>query len=220
MSNRRRTRRQLATLAGLAAIASLRLVQRTGPLAAPLLAAGPVRAAGPELSARQLMALREGGTVLMLRHAATEAGVGDPPGYRLDDCGTQRNLSAEGRAQSERLGAWWRERGLKPAAVQASAWCRCQDTARLAFGRSETWAALNSFFDDRSREPAQTAQLREALKALREKRGGGFEVWVTHQVNIVALAGESLSVGQGLLLRSGPGTDAAVENLGRLNFEA
>jgi phosphohistidine phosphatase SixA len=188
-------------------------------LAAPGLLLPPaVRAAS--LSPAQREALAAGGVVLMLRHAATVPGVGDPPGWRLDDCATQRNLSDEGRAQSRRLGERWRALGPVPAAVRASAWCRCQDTARLAFGQVETWPALNSFFEERSREPAQTAALRSALAALHGRRGV-CEVWVTHQVNIVALAGQSVSMGQGLLLRAATGGGGAtgVDNLGRLDFE-
>ena len=42
--------------------------------------------------------LRAGGAALLMRHAQTEPGTGDPPGFRLDECGTQRNLDARGRA--------------------------------------------------------------------------------------------------------------------------
>lgn len=139
-------------------------------------------------------------TVLLLRHAQTEPGIGDPPGYVLARCSTQRNLSAAGRAQSERLGAALRARGLAPQRVLSSRWCRCLDTARLAFGRVEPWAPLDSFFDDRARADAQTAQLREALAQL---PAGRVEAWVTHQVNITALTGSGVAMGEVLLLRGG-----------------
>jgi broad specificity phosphatase PhoE len=87
-----------------------------------------------------------GACVVVLRHAQTDPGIGDPPGFRLDRCDTQRNLSAEGRAQAERIGQWFKSRGLQPSAVQSSAWCRCKDTADLAFDRHRAWPALNSFF--------------------------------------------------------------------------
>src|SRR5262249_12841152 len=48
--------------------------------------------------------LRAGGQVVLLRHDKTDPGVGDPPGMKLDDCATQRNLSDEGRAHARRLG--------------------------------------------------------------------------------------------------------------------
>jgi phosphohistidine phosphatase SixA len=141
----------------------------------------------------------QGGIALLIRHAATEPGVGDPPGMRLGACATQRNLSAAGRAQAERLGPWLAAAGHVPQAVRSSRWCRCLDTARLAFGRVEPWDALDSFFDDRGREPAQTAALRQALAAL---PAGRVEAWVTHMVNIQALAGEAVAMGELLVVRA------------------
>ena len=142
-------------------------------------------------------ALRAGAAVLLLRHAQTDPGVGDPPGWRLGDCASQRNLSAAGRAQAAAIGTLLRKQRLTPRAVRSSPWCRCIDTAQLAFGRAEPWAALASFFDDRSSEPAQTSSL---LEALAKVPASGFEVWVTHMVNIVALSGESVLMGEGLVV--------------------
>ena len=162
-------------------------------LIAPLLAAlPPVHADDTALAA----AIRAGGVAVLLRHAITEPGIGDPPGMRVDDCTSQRNLSAEGREQSRRFGAWFARHSLAPAAVRSSAWCRCLDTAQLAFGRVERWAPLNSFFGDRGREPAQTAAARSALAAI---PAGRFEVWVTHQVNITALSGEGIAMGEAIV---------------------
>lgn len=167
-----------------------------------------LRAAGALLAAPALSVRAQAGPapVLVLRHAATEPGIGDPPGYVLGRCETQRNLSAEGRAQAEALGQRLAQRGWRPRALRSSRWCRCLDTASL-LGRGlgagapavEPLPALDSFFDAREREPAQTAALRERLRAL----GDGpalREVWVTHQVNISALAGQSVGMGQALWL--------------------
>lgn len=143
-------------------------------------------------------------TVLLLRHAQTEPGVGDPPGYVIGQCATQRNLSDAGREQARKVGAALRARGLVPQRVRSSRWCRCLDTARLAFGSVEPWPALDSFFDDRGRADTQTAELRRALTAL---PGGRTEAWVTHQVNISALTGSSAVMGEVLLLRGGEVVD-------------
>ena len=143
------------------------------------------------------MRLRAGGCAVLLRHALTDPGVGDPPGFRLDQCSSQRNLSDAGRAQAARIGQWFKSRGLQPRAVQSSAWCRCVDTAGLAFGRHEPWPALNSFFGGPESRDAQTAQLRSALAAI---PAGQFEVWVTHQVNITALTGEGMAMGEALIV--------------------
>jgi hypothetical protein len=94
--------------------------------------------------------------------------------------------------------------------VRNSAWCRCVDTARLAFGQSESWPALNSFFEDRDGEPAQTAELRLALAAM---PAGRIEAWVTHQVNISALTGEGVGMGEVLLLRGGSADGRVLQRL-------
>lgn len=144
--------------------------------------------------------LRAGGCAVLLRHSQTDAGIGDPPGFELGNCRTQRNLSEAGRAQSGRIGAWFAAQGLRPAAVRSSAWCRCIDTAELAFGRHVLWSPLNSTFDDRALAPAATAALRVALAAIPP---GRFEVWVTHQVNITALTGEFASMGEATVVDAG-----------------
>jgi phosphohistidine phosphatase SixA len=157
------------------------------------LAAPPVaRADEPAWSA-----LAAGGHILFLRHAATDAGIGDPPEFRLGDCSTQRNLSADGRAQARAFGERLAARGIAIGAVLSSRWCRCLDTARLAFGRVETWAALDSFFGDRTTEPERT---REVLERAKRWQGPGTLVMVTHQVNISAATGESIAMGEGVVV--------------------
>ncbi len=153
----------------------------------------------PEHSAG-VRALRGGGCVLMLRHARTVPGVGDPPGFRLGACGTQRNLSDAGRDDARAIGRSLASAGLRPQAVRSSAWCRCIDTAQLAFGASVPWPPLDSTFDSPSLSPAATQALRDALAGTPV---GRFEVWVTHQVNITALTGEVPAMGEGLVV--GPG---------------
>ncbi len=154
--------------------------------------------------------LRAGGCAVVLRHAETDPGVGDPPEFQLAQCSTQRNLSEAGRAQAKQLGQWFQSRSLKPAAVLSSAWCRCKDTADLAFGGHTVLPALNSTFNVRADQAAQTAALRKRLAGI---GAGRFEVWVTHQVNISALAGESTRMGEAVVL------SAAGKMLLRSSFE-
>jgi phosphohistidine phosphatase SixA len=166
-----------------------------GGVAALVLPSGAQAQAGDAVAG----AIRAGGCAVLIRHAQTVAGVGDPPGFRVDMCSTQRNLSEDGRAQARRIGQWFQAQGLKPRAVQSSAWCRCKDTADLAFGRHIVWQALNSFFDSHDSQAAQTAQLRAALARI---PAGQFEVWVTHQVNMTALTGEGMVMGEGLVVNA------------------
>ncbi|MGE5161250.1 MAG: histidine phosphatase family protein [Betaproteobacteria bacterium] len=168
--------------------------------------------AQPEQPAALWSELERGGVVLLLRHAQTEAGVGDPPGFRIGDCSTQRNLSDEGRRQARRIGAALAARPVRIDQVLSSQWCRCLDTARLAFPKVvvEPYPALNSFFEDRATEPQQT---REAAARIAAVRAPANVVFVTHQVNIIALAGVSVAPGEAVLARSAGGS---VRVLGRL----
>jgi len=139
---------------------------------------------------------REGG-VLVVRHAQTESGLGDPPEFALGQCRTQRNLNSEGQQASRAMGEWMRSQGLKPDAVRTSQWCRCQDTARLALGQFEDWPALNSTFAGQGNPTSQIQALRERLLAL---PAGRTEVWVTHQVIMTALTGAYPEMGEGFLV--------------------
>ena len=131
--------------------------------------------------------LQAGGHVVLLRHAATEPGVGDPPGFALGDCGTQRNLSAQGRRDAQRLGTLLRARRVPVARVLSSPWCRCLDTARLVFGReAEVEPALGNLFGRPERAAQQVAQLRRLLRA---EAGNVF--MVTHGSTTAALTGVS-----------------------------
>ncbi|WP_093102637.1 histidine phosphatase family protein [Variovorax sp. CF079] len=141
--------------------------------------------------------LRAGRCALLWRHAQTTQGVGDPPGFRLDQCSTQRNLSEAGRTQARAAGEWLRARGLAPGAVRSSAWCRCKDTADLAFGAHSLWAPLNSTFGS-TEISANNRQL--LLDGLARIPAGTFEVWVTHQVNITAFTGESVAMGDAVVV--------------------
>jgi phosphohistidine phosphatase SixA len=154
--------------------------------------------------------LRDGGLVVMIRHA-TAPGVGDPPGFRLDDCSTQRNLSAEGRAEARRLGETFRRERVPIDEVRSSEWCRCRETAQLAFGRYVAWPAINSFFADRGTEPQQTAATRALMAGW---RGKGNLVLVTHQVNISAASGSFASPAEMVVLQ--PAGAGRLEVVGRL----
>jgi phosphohistidine phosphatase SixA len=158
-------------------------------------------------------ALREGGTVALLRHARAP-GTGDPPDFRLEECSTQRNLSAEGRQQAQAIGEQFRTRQVLVERVLSSRWCRALDTARLAFGdRTEPSPPLDSFFSERQQEKAQTQALRQIVEAWRSK---GALVLVTHQVNITALTGVFPGEGEMLVLRPKPG--AGFDLVGRIKL--
>lgn len=150
------------------------------------------------------------GAIALMRHADAP-GIGDPPGFRLGDCATQRNLGDAGRAQARRIGEAFARRGVKVGAVLSSRWCRARDTAELAFpGRVRVEPAFDSFFDERRAEPERTAAARAILERW---RGPGVLVVATHQVNISALTGEGAASGEIVIVRPEAG---ALKVLGRL----
>jgi phosphohistidine phosphatase SixA len=133
--------------------------------------------------------LKDGGQVVMIRHALTTPGVGDPEGMKLDDCRTQRNLSDEGRRHARQLGQALRERGVPVARVLSSPWCRCVETARLAFGESpEVLASLGNLFGRPERAAGQIAELKPLVG---QRPAAGNLVLVSHGSTIAALTGIS-----------------------------
>jgi phosphohistidine phosphatase SixA len=123
--------------------------------------------------------------VVLLRHALAP-GTGDPANFQLEDCATQRNLSAEGRSQAAQIGQAFRDRGIAVDQVLSSQWCRCLETAALMdLGMVEPYPALNSFFRDRSTAESQTTAVKQFLLA--QAGSPGVTVMVTHQVNITGL---------------------------------
>ena len=129
--------------------------------------------------------LRRPESVALIRHA-TAPGTDDPSGFRLDDCATQRNLSAEGRAQAARIGDLFRANGIAAAEIYSSQWCRCVDTASLMeLGEVRPQPLLNSFFRERTREATQIEALQHWIAELDLAKPA---VCVTHQVVVTALS--------------------------------
>jgi phosphohistidine phosphatase SixA len=178
-------------------------------------ALGAVAAAAPAPASEALWeALRGGGHVVLVRHTVTTPGVGDPPGMRLEDCASQRNLSDAGRREARRLGEAFHARGVPVARVLTSPWCRCVETARLAFGGAEPWAALGNLF---GRPEARDGQVRALRPVVSEPTGGGNLVLVSHGSTIAALTGVAPATGEMVVLtpRGGGRFDVA----GRLAVE-
>jgi broad specificity phosphatase PhoE len=169
----------------------------------------------PDTPVPALVALQTGGCALLMRHAATEPGIGDPPGYRLDACSSQRNLSPAGREQARRAGAWLAQQGFVFDSVFSSRWCRCVDTASLMFPGQpvEVLEALNSFFDDDSARERQSAALRSWLGTLEGSRRVAL---VTHQVNVLALTGDNLAMGGAVVVQ--PDRRGGVRSVGRIRL--
>ncbi len=154
--------------------------------------------------------LRGDGAVALMRHADAP-GTGDPPGWRLDDCATQRNLSERGRADARAVGERLRARRVNVARVVASPWCRCLETARL-LGSGEpqidaVFGNMHVLADQRDR------LVRDGRARLAPWRGPGALVVVTHGSNILALTGTHPASGEIVVVR--PRDDGSLQVLGR-----
>ena len=143
-------------------------------------------------------ALRSAGHFALIRHASAP-GVLDPPGFRLDDCSTQRNLSAGGRTQAIRIGDLLRANGIATARLYSSQWCRCLDTATLMkLGDVTQQPLLNYFGQDQARRAPQLDALRAWIARLEL---GQPTLLVTHQVVITAVADVPAGDGEIVVVR-------------------
>jgi broad specificity phosphatase PhoE len=160
--------------------------------------------------------LKSGGQVVLMRHAVTTPGVGDPPGMRVDDCKTQRNLTDEGRRHAKAIGEALRARGISFAEVQSSPMCRCMETAKLAFGRvDEIQNVINPGAGD-TEMPRQVRGMR-AL-ATEKRRSSANVVLVSHGTTIAAVTGINPEPGEMLVVS--PQGDGKFELRGRLKIPA
>ena len=161
-------------------------------LLALFLLGAPPAAADPAMWAL----LRDGGQIVLIRHTVTDPGVGDPPGFRLDDCRTQRNLSAVGVEEAKRLGAAFRAQRVPVAQVLSSPWCRCLDTARIAFGQARVDPMLGNLFTHGENTVQQQAQFRALA---RTPPAGGNLILVTHAATIASFTGVSPGTGEAVI---------------------
>jgi phosphohistidine phosphatase SixA len=155
-------------------------------------------------------ALVNGGHVALIRHGNAPPGYGDPPGFKIDDCATQRNLDEKGRAQARAVGEAFRRHGVRPDKILSSPWCRCLETGRLmALGPVEnTWTVATS-----DKSPDRLAALKQILA---DWRGPGTLVVVTHAFTVQGLVGIMPGQAETVVVRPKPGKEPGLEVVGRI----
>ena len=185
-------------------------------LAVCTLCAALTGAAQATSDAALLQELRAGAVVLM-RHAQTVPGVGDPPGWKLERCETQRNLAPVGIEHARRVGQWFKAQQLRVTALRNSPWCRTRDTAQLAFDRHDDWPALSNIFEDRSGADAQAAAVKRYIDGVKP---GELVVLVSHGSTIghIIPGGAGLASGVSVVVRRAPQAGAPPLVLGRLTI--
>ena len=138
---------------------------------------------------------RQGNKVILIRHSLAPGG-GDPAGFKIDDCKTQRNLNKVGIEQSKKIGKIFKDNKISIDVVLSSEWCRCKDTAYYAFGEFKEFSALNSTFSTpyNKNEPRQ---IKEIEKYLMNWEGEGKNlILVTHYSVITAITNAAPSSGE------------------------
>ena len=155
--------------------------------------------------------LRAGTQVILVRHAATDMSQRDQEGSPLTDCSRQRNLTDEGRADARKIREAFRLRAIPVGRVLSSPYCRCLETARLAFGEPTPWLALQSSESDPVVQAERTAEIRRLAGTVPTD---GNLILVTHQFTIRAVTGVDTAEGEMLVLS--PHGDGTFEILGRM----
>lgn len=140
------------------------------------------------------------GVVVLYRHAIAPGG-GDPAGFQIDECATQRNLSQDGRSQARRMGRELKSERVPVINVRSSRWCRALQTARLMnIGKVQVTPALNSVFTASSAQARrQQSQTERLIRTHRSQ--AGVLVLVGHQANIIDLTGIAPESGEGVVVR-------------------
>ena len=151
--------------------------------------------ASPTFSDEKILnSLYEGGKIIFIRHAIAP-GNGDPTDFKINDCSTQRNLSQSGIDQSKLIGLFFKENNIKIDKVFSSEWCRCKDTAEIAFKNYKTFKALNSFYDPKFVEN-EKKQIKDLKKFIKEWDSDKNIIFVTHYVVILSLLNMGVSSGE------------------------
>ena len=155
---------------------------------------------------------QEGDKIILIRHSLAPGG-GDPPGFKIDDCKTQRNLNRKGINQSKKIGKLFKKNKAPIDQVLSSQWCRCKDTAKYAFGNFKEFTALNSTFQSpyNKNEPKQLKELYNFVKKWDGK--GKNLVLVTHYSIITAVTNAVPSSGEIVI------TDKNFEVLGTIQTD-
>lgn len=137
------------------------------------------------LAGRALVAaLQQGGYVIYFRHADTGPAYMEQ-GVDLANCETQRNLNQNGREEAGLIGSAFRRLAIPVGQVRTSEFCRCKDTAQLAFGRFDIEPGLTGV----SRSPEAAARREQGVRALKNLLAtapspGKNNVLISHGFNL------------------------------------
>ena len=151
----------------------------------------PIKA---DLNQNLINELKQGGKLIFIRHAYAPGG-GDPINFDINVCNTQRNLNNSGRNQADKIGSLFKDNNISTDKVYSSEWCRCKETALIAFNQFETKKFLNSFFSSKFAQN-KNSQIKSFKKFIKSWDGKKNLIFVTHYVFISEILGYSPSSGE------------------------
>ena len=138
--------------------------------------------------------LEDGEKLIFIRHAFAP-GNGDPNNFNLNDCSTQRNLNEEGREQAKNIGQFFKKNNIQIEKVISSEWCRCKETAQIAFKKFSTKKFLNSFYNSKFAKN-RNKQVKELSNYVKEFNSKKNLILITHYVLISEVLGYAPSSGE------------------------
>jgi phosphohistidine phosphatase SixA len=151
----------------------------------------PIKA---DLNQNLINELKQGGKLIFIRHAYAPGG-GDPINFDINECNTQRNLNNSGRNQADKIGSLFKDNNISTDKVYSSEWCRCKETALIAFNQFETKNFLNSFFSSRFAQN-KNSQIKSFKKFIKSWDGKKNLIFVTHYVFISEILDYAPSSGE------------------------
>ena len=151
----------------------------------------PIKA---DLDQNLINELKQDGKLIFIRHAYAPGG-GDPINFDIDECNTQRNLNNSGRNQADKIGSLFKDNNISTDKVYSSEWCRCKETALIAFNQFETKKFLNSFFSSKFAQN-KNSQIKSFKKFIKSWDGKKNLIFVTHYVFISEILDYAPSSGE------------------------
>jgi broad specificity phosphatase PhoE len=147
-----------------------------------------------------LSALQQGGYVIFFRHAATDHTQKDTDLNDPTNCAAQRHLDERGREQSRIIGEGFKINKIPVGDVVTSQFCRCSNTAKIAFGKAQTSIDITSIQgvtpEERQR---RIAGIREMLNT--PPRPGTNTVLVAHKWMFKDASGVLLEEGEAAIFK-------------------
>ena len=150
--------------------------------------------------------LKEGGKVVLMRHADVNKGAGSGnPLVRDASCKQERNLSDKGRRSAALLGKKFDALDIPISDIRHSPFCRTSETAQIVFKRGSPDESLSLLeVLEAKQAEIQTGKLEQLIGSF---SGKGNLILITHEPNISRVAFESLKTLELLVLQPDGGDE-------------